>query len=88
VKNNYINYHKLKYKIGCKANHIFGVIKMAGNKTNKQSKNNPDNKIIKKENKIISSSECERCKEQCDAYFNYVKLLASGKVGRGVICKK
>jgi hypothetical protein len=58
---------------------------MAGSKG---SKNNVENRVKVKEPKIISSLECEKCKEKCDAYFKYEKLLASGKCGKGIKCCK
>jgi len=61
---------------------------MGKSKSGKQSKNNPDNKVKKHENKVISSSECEKCNEKCEAYYKYIDLLASGKIGKGIICKK
>lgn len=61
---------------------------MGKSKGGKQSKNNPDNKVKKREPKIISSIECLKCNEQCDAYFKYIDLLDSGKVGKGIKCVK
>jgi hypothetical protein len=61
---------------------------MSGNKTGKQSKNNPDGREKLKQPKIISSADCQKCNEKCDAYFKYEKSLLEGKVGKGVICRK
>lgn len=57
-------------------------------KAGKNSKNNPDNKTKRKEPKIISSTECQKCNSKCDAYFKYEKFLKSGKIGKGIPCKK
>jgi hypothetical protein len=55
----------------------------------KGSKNNVDNKVKKKEYKTIDSTYCEKnCKEFCKDYYNYCEKLHSGKVMKGLICKK
>jgi hypothetical protein len=64
------------------------VIGMGKSKGGKSSKNNPDNKVKRKEPKIISSTECLKCNEKCDAYFKYEKSLSEGKIGKGVCCRK
>lgn len=57
-------------------------------KAKKVSKNNVENRVKVKEQKVISSVECQKCKEQCDAYFKYEKSLSDGKIGKGVCCRK
>jgi hypothetical protein len=54
----------------------------------KASKNNIDNRTKVKQPKVISSCECMKCNEQCDAYFKYEKSLSEGKIGKGVCCRK
>ena len=56
----------------------------------KNSKNNSDNKMKKREPKIISSVECEKCKDKdvCKDYINYMKVYQKKLVGKGVVCRK
>lgn len=58
--------------------------------TKKGSKNNPDTKVKFRENKIISSTECEKCKdrESCKEFADYEMRLKKKLVGRGVVCKR
>jgi hypothetical protein len=62
---------------------------MGGNKGNKQSKNNPDLKIKKKENKIYDSQHCLKCPnhEDCKEYNDYVLRMKIKGVGYGITCK-
>jgi hypothetical protein len=62
---------------------------MAGSK-NKGSKNNPDLKVKKKENKIHESAFCEKCSERsdCKEYNDYVLRMKIKGKGFGVTCKR
>lgn len=53
-----------------------------------RSKSNSDNKVKIKQPKIISSLECQKCNEKCDAYLKYEKSLTEGKIGKGLTCRK
>jgi hypothetical protein len=59
-------------------------------KTGKNSKNNPDVKTKQKQNKIVSSVDCERCKdrENCKEFKDYEVRIQKKLVGRGVTCKR
>jgi hypothetical protein len=62
---------------------------MGSSKAGKQSKNNPDLKVKKKENKIMSVVDCEKtCKEFCKEYYEYCKKLENGKILKGLVCRK
>ena len=56
--------------------------------TPSKNKNNPDNRVKKKQNKIMSSIDCDRCKEKCAEYQKYIDRLKSGKILKGIVCKK
>jgi hypothetical protein len=57
-------------------------------KSKKPSKNNVENRAKVKQSKVISSTECLKCNEKCDAYFKYEKSLSEGKIGKGIKCCK
>jgi hypothetical protein len=61
---------------------------MGGSKKGKASKNNVENRAKVKQARVISSTECQKCNDQCDAYFKYEKSLSEGKIGKGVCCRK
>lgn len=56
-------------------------------KAGKNSKNNPDNKTKRKEYKILSIIDCEKCKTKCKEYDDYIIALNTGKIGKGITCK-
>jgi len=56
---------------------------MAGKKL---SKNNVANRQTSKV-KIVTSTDCENCKERCAKGEEYLKVFNKRKVGNGVACK-
>jgi hypothetical protein len=56
----------------------------------KGSKNNPDLKVKKKENKIHESAFCEKCSEHddCKEYKDYVLRMEKKHIGYGITCKR
>ena len=57
---------------------------MAGKKL---SKNNPTNKQSSKM-KMVTSYDCENCKEQCSKGLEYLRIFQIKKQGNGVPCFK
>jgi len=60
-----------------------------GKSNGKNSKNNPDNKVKKHENKIHESAFCEKCSEHenCKEYNDYVLRMQKKGIGYGIVCK-
>jgi hypothetical protein len=58
-------------------------------KAKKSSKNNVENRNKQKQYKVMSVVDCEKtCKEFCKDYYEYCKKLESGKVMKGLVCRK
>jgi hypothetical protein len=59
-------------------------------KAGKNSKNNPDNKVKRKEYKIHESAFCEKCSEHsnCKEYNDYILRMAKKGIGYGIVCKR
>ena len=53
----------------------------------KVSKNNPDARKTSP-GKMVASSDCEVCKEQCQRGTDYLARFKSKGQGHGVFCKK
>lgn len=60
-----------------------------GKGSGKNSKNNPDNKVKRKEYKVYDTQHCLKCPEyeNCKEYNDYqIKMAKKGK-GFGITCK-
>jgi hypothetical protein len=54
----------------------------------KTTKNNPSSRGNTSKTKMVTSSECENCKEQCTKGKNYLKIFKQRLFGTGVPCSK
>jgi hypothetical protein len=52
----------------------------------KSSKNNPTARVNTK-GKMVVSSECEKCNDQCPKGKRYLQLFQQKKMGKGVFCE-
>lgn len=50
------------------------------------SKNCPTNKKASQPTKLVLSSECEACLNQCQKGIAYINRLKAGKAGNGIVC--
>jgi hypothetical protein len=56
--------------------------------TKKISKNNPSARVKEPKMKMVTSTECENCKEKCSRGIQYLKVFNIKKQGNGVPCRK
>ena len=54
----------------------------------KPSKNNPTTRVKEPKMKMVTSSECENCKDKCDRGLQYLQSFSLKKCGNGVPCRK
>jgi hypothetical protein len=52
------------------------------------SKNNPTSRSNAPKTKMVTSTECENCKDKCDKGINYLKTFKNRLFGTGVPCSK
>jgi len=52
------------------------------------SKNNPDARKATTKSRMVSSTECEACKDKCQKGISYLELFHKRGEGRGVMCSK
>ena len=54
----------------------------------KKKKSNMAQQPKRKDVRVVESSVCEKCGVKCNEYYDYLRKLESGKIGKGIICRK
>jgi hypothetical protein len=54
----------------------------------KKKKSNIAQQSKQKNYKRVESSVCEKCTTKCKEYYDYIRKLKDGKIGKGIICRK
>jgi hypothetical protein len=54
----------------------------------KKKKSNIAQQPKRKDVRVVESSVCEKCTTKCKEYYDYIRKLKDGKIGKGIICRK